>query len=744
MSILLKDKVDKEFVEMLMNDDSIERFMLCTPFTTDDVLKYGGDLTEDLFYEKLYIDPLKNSVENQIIRCVKKHNKNTIYILGNKGCGKSTFVHSIKRKLDCDESVWCEIIDFGESNSTLKYKKSIEVIVRKIYKLLKNLLTQNTKESDLILNSFIQFYFDNAEEIDEDWDSNKKIEEFFEILSSIINMQEINKFQRLEKEVRKILFNSELFQLFFILSLLFMHVQIGTRNCVKPMVIVLDNLDNMIEITEVKRFIEHYRNYLQAIGTFITRSIFAGKKKYSYQIVYVLVMREITRASISTPHSLELTRVTAIEYDLTELYPKKDISCRRTEYAVSLIDKIIQENFRDKKEIKEIKRQAIAIQDIVNDTYIYKTIYPLFNDDYRIATLMLVKICCENSFLLADYNQLMKCGIEGAKYGGRGIIYRLILNRFKARDYLKKIGIVDFKDRMSKKVSISRLLLTYLNNTTDPKVTGDSKGVSLIEIFKSFTQFKTKEIVNSLWEMCDLIKAEEWNPLITFVSSDNASKDGLFMERKIYKKNINKEYDMDNSRNYSFFRITRAGRIYLSNICIHFEFFACRIFGSSRWPLFCSKNFSSKDGEPQFKTIINSVFSEVKICCESLHDFESNERMGARLDSNLNYKKENGTYQYHGERIVFSHISYLEIFRCFLLIKHPQEIFQNKLDMEEISKYLIDIIIQYLNLFTKCGIGFSTKNKEGKYLKDIMINKANEAMKHPLEPNYTINIIQEE
>lgn len=446
MSILLKDKMDEDFLEMLMNDDSIERFMLCTPFTTDDVLKYGGNLTEDLFYGKLYIKPLKKSVENQIMRCVKKHNKNTIYILGNKGCGKSTFVHSIKRKLDYDESVWCELVDFGESNSTLKYERSIEVIVRKIYKVLKNLLIKNTKDSDLIISSFIQFYFDNTEEIDEDWDSNKKIEEFFEILSSIINTQESNKFQRLEREVRKVLFDAELFQLFFILSLLFMHIQIGTINCVKPMVIILDNLDNMIEITEVKCFIEHYRNYLQAIGTFITRSVFAHEKKYSYQIVYVLVMREITRASISTPHSLELTRVTAMEHDITELYSKKDISCKRTEYAVSLIDEIIQNDLGDENEIKEIRRQAIAIQDVVNDPYIYKTIYPLFNDDYRIATLMMVKICCENSFLLDDYNELMKCGIEGAKYGGRGIIYRLILNRFKGRDYLKKIGIVDFKD----------------------------------------------------------------------------------------------------------------------------------------------------------------------------------------------------------------------------------------------------------------------------------------------------------
>ena len=49
---LTKDEINKKFMDMVKSDDSIERFMLCTPFATNDILKYGGDLTEDLFYIK--------------------------------------------------------------------------------------------------------------------------------------------------------------------------------------------------------------------------------------------------------------------------------------------------------------------------------------------------------------------------------------------------------------------------------------------------------------------------------------------------------------------------------------------------------------------------------------------------------------------------------------------------------------------------------------------------------------------
>lgn len=739
-----KEEIDKMFIEMLKEDDSIERFMLCTPFTTDDILKYGGDLTEDLFYEKLYVQPKSadyKSIETKIIRGIKSHNKNTIYILGNKGCGKSTFINKIRRTLNNASNICYEFIDFGESNSTLKYEKTKETLVRKIYKILKNLF--KTEKDNKTIKSFIQFYFNNIEDIDSEWDAEKNIDLFFKTLKKIIENPN-NKLEQLEIEIRPILLETELFQLFFILTLLLMHIQLSNYNYLSPTAIILDNLDNMLEITEIKTFIEHYRNYLQAIGTFIKRCNWGDGQQHRYQFVYILVMREITKASISTPHSLEVSRVSSKEYDVTELFPKKDISHRRTKYLLELIELVekgkipVDEWFLEI--LPELKRQAEAIQIIVGDTYIQKTIYPLFNNDYRIATMTLIKMCIENTALLQEYIELFKCGIPSAKYGGRGIVYRLILDRFKERKYFKKIGLVDFKDRSDKKVSLNRLILTYLNNTTDIKATGDSKAISLKEIFKSFKIFKTKEVVECLWEMYNLITTEEWNPLIMFASSSDVSKDGLFLERKHYKESLQEDETVDAEARYSFFRITCAGRVYLTNICTHFEFFSCRIFGKKRAPLFSKKVLTIKNDEPLFKVIIDAVYEEVKLCCKSLEEFESADGICSKIDSDFNYKNENGIYQYHGERIIFAHISYIDIYRCYLLAKKPIEISTMGIKLKDISLYLIEMCEKYLELFNICKIGSSIKTKEGTFIKDVMKNKVQNAYNNPCDFLCTINI----
>lgn len=736
---LTKDEINKKFIDMVKSDDSIERFMLCTPFATNDILKYGGDLTEDLFYKKLYV-PIREDTqlqtEEEIVRYIKFHNTNTIYILGNKGCGKSTFVNKIRRTLKNDNDVCCEFIDFGESNSSLRHDKAKETLVRKIYKILKKL----TKGENEILKNYVSFYYNNKEEIDADWDLNKAIDTFFKKLQSIIN-DEFKKIERLENEIRKDLLEAELFQLFFILTLLLIHTQLEKYKYLKPTAIVLDNLDNMLEITEIKIFIEHYRNYLEAIGTFINRCNLNSNSDHRYQVVYILVMREITKASISTPHSLEISRVSTKEYDVTELYSKKEISCIRTKYLLELTRQMqCKSEYSEKIQknaIQTIRRQATDIQHIVNDSYIQKTIYPLFNNDYRIATITLVGMCSENSSFLKEYIRLMRCGIKGSKYGGRGIIYRLILNKFKELKYFKKIGIVNFEDRNNKKVSINRLILTYLNNTTDVKATGDSRAISLKEILKSFKDFKTKEIINCLWEMYNLIETEQWNPLITFVSSNDVSKDGLYKERKQYKESLNQDDILYSDEKYSFFRITCAGRIYLANICTHFEFFACRIYGSKMAPLFSREIFKIKNGEPLCKEIINSVFYEVELCCESLQEFESNNSPYSKISSNFNFKNESGVFQYHGERLIFSHISYIDTYRCYLLEKEKK---QKKIDLEELSKFIIGVIENYINLFEIYKIGCSLKAKNGMYLKDVMKKKIKKAWLNPLDSNCTINL----
>lgn len=229
-----------------------------------------------------------------------------------------------------------------------------------------------------------------------------------------------------------------------------------------------------------------------------------------------------------------------------------------------------------------------------------------------------------------------------------------------------------------------------------------------------------------------------------FASSSDVSKDGLFLERKHYKDSLQEDEIIDVETKYSFFRITCAGRVYLTNICTHFEFFACRIFGSKSAPLFSKRVLTIKNSEPLFKTIIDAVYGEVKLCCKSLEEFESAGGICSKVDSDFNYKNEHGIYQYHGERIIFSHISYIDIYRCYLLAKKPAEINTLGIELRDISIYLIEICEKYLELFDICKIGCSIKNKEGIFIKDVMKNKIQNAYHNPCNHLCTINMQEED
>lgn len=736
---------DGEYIKMIQNDDTIERFLVCTPFSTNSIYTYSGELTEDLFFKQLYVDskPQKDkiSLEKKIVRNVEYNTKNTIFILGNKGCGKTTFVYKVKRELCNKSKLSYMMLDFGGSNSTLECDSAKETIGRKIYKLLKKRILN--KEVGFI-KEFCSFYNRNEESIDTYWDKNKKIDQFFQLMSEIIKSND-DILVRFKKEIRQLLFEFEIYQLFLVLTLYNLYSQMKEYGEIRHMAIIMDNLDNMLSISEIRQFVIHYNNFVNAIGKLVTDIKESEGENYIYRYTHILVMREITKSHISTPHFLETCKLSAIEHDVTDIYPKKEIANRRIRYLLQLYGKI-EKDPQELSElpieiIAELKKQARGIQKIISDTYIHKTIFPLYNNDYRVAMLSLVKLCCTNEDLIAEYNQLMDCGIEGAKFGARGIIYRLILNNFKKKEYFKLIRIVDFKNR-EKSVSLSRLLLTYLNNMTSVDSTNNSPSVSLKELFKAFSGYPKHEIIECMWEMYNLILSEDWNHLITFSSSDKVSKEGLYEEKNRFNEGIPEEEDY---KSYSMFRITCAGKIYLTNICTHYEFFACRIFSDQVNPiinpLFCRRNTEKEDDNFIYKKIVDAVYKEVELCCEYLSlGVEGQNGICSSLDSNYNYKGDNGLGQYHSERIIFSHISYLDTYRCYLL-SSTEQLFKSEAELKAVSLDLLESIDKYIKLFSEKKARCSV---HGKRVWELMEEKTKAAKRDPLNPKRTINLREDE
>lgn len=147
--------------------------------------------------------------------------------------------------------------------------------------------------------------------------------------------------------------------------------------------------------------------------------------------------------------------------------------------------------------------------------------------------------------------------------------------------------------------------------------------------------------------------------------------------------------------------ITKAGREYLSFIATHFEFFNTRVskYRSINIPLFdhdSISDFSGSKYEYNFQEIIQNVIDIVNKCCERMSKYYNNV-MSQRYDNISDYVQSPFVYNeanvLHSERIIHTHIRYIDNYRLYIL--------KNTEDVEKktkINKYLIDYISEYLNI----------------------------------------------
>ncbi len=702
--------------DLIKLDDNLERFLLCSSFSNNDTYNYENKLTDNLFFDQLYVEGgnLECKIRNEILELIKYGRKQSVFLLGNKGCGKTTLVHKIMQLISKKPELRHICLDFGNSSSTLTLKREKEILIQKIYKMFREAIKSNNIQ---LLNSFIRTYTENEEDFDISWDYNNKLSGFYETLHECISNQEGDPLKQLKYKVRPEMAKLELFQLFLLLVLFDLEKQQFSGS--KRTAIIFDNLDNLLDIADISQFIENFCNFQNNIGTLL-KAILKNERS-SFQYTFIFVMRETTKANIS-PHSLEMLRISSKEYDITKLFPKKDIIIKRLHCYQ---DYLMAQDKNDEK-INKLKQQVDSILKIINDAYMHKTIFSFYNNDYRICVMKLIDITRQHSGLINQYNNLVSLNDEDAKFGGRGIIYRIILSDLQKKGYFSRLMIVDFTTR-EKHTSLVRLLLTYLANKTESDCTDATPAVSLKELFKAFNDIKPSEIIECIWAMFDLITTNDWNHLITFASSKSASKERLYAEKEIYRQDSYKNDDKE----YSKFRITCAGKVYLSNVCTHYEFFSCRALGDEYLPLFSTENLEIRDEKYIFENIIEGVYNQVYRCCLDLcKSYESTRGLCRDSKPPYNYKNEL-IYQYHSERIIFSHIGYLDSFRCYLLKNTTNP----NIDIEKISMLLLKTVRKYCNLIAEEKVAKCAATRR---FKQIVANLG-EAERNPCDPTKTIN-----
>ena len=688
----------KQLLHLVSQDrnQGIARFLQANPYTSFQYYNFRILKDKWQFFEKtLYCESESSKLfKAQIIDILENPNgKNTFFLVGYQGCGKSTFIHSVINKYSRTNTTRVVVIDC-DKKGTDKFQ---------IKKHLLDKLKYIIKNDDEGYNYFIDFYRANCDQIEEC--DGGKIEDFYLALCGAIK----NGSPYYNSSLKELMTDFSMKDLFYIIVLWNLAKRFNHPEIQKEKIMIfVDNLDCVDEYKELSEFISCIDALTVDMSELYDRFDFAcdtSNDSFVDTIKLFIAMRETTKANLPTSHFSDAFRSIYTKKDMTEWYDKGEIIRKR-------INTLLEYD-QNLNELDQTQRQILSIVKYISeDLHTYKVIYPLFNNNYRSAVDMIVKIVTNHYNQMLTYKELMNQKNSKLKHGARGLIFKYIFDEFNCgadeeESCFKRIGVIDLLNRKNQYVSICRLILSYLSNYTETKCDSGRNCVPLSEIISAFDGlFSHEDIIKILCEMF-LLRDSIWTHLISFNHLDYNN------EKYIMDSDIN--IDELNQRK-TMVHYSCAGKIYVEYVATHFEFFTARVFSNRVQPLFCDENalIDKVTGNYKCCDIISRVYSEVEQCCESLKAF--NQKLCSEnnlLDPYENpdlYKKtpyiclfkrsnpiegERRFKQFHEERMILAHINYIDYYRIYVL-NHSTLLDNDK--KVEINESLLNCLEKYVQL----------------------------------------------
>ena len=359
---------------------------------------------------------------------------------------------------------------------------------------------------------------------------------------------------------------------------------------------------------------------------------------------------------------------------------------------------------------------------LMNNSYIERNVFALFNNSYNTAVYTITLIASQNSDLLQEYKKISS--IKNRRYykGANGIVLRLLFDYFKTKKYFdeKYLNLLNFGNEEKYLFSPARLILTYINNCRAE--------VCLYDIFKFFEGIIDVEDVADIIDKIYLLRFTDWRHLLTFNKYPPKDDNGLKSQLDLYYSGR----PISECRGeYAKLEITCSGRMYLNTMSTNYEFFASRLYGDTYKPLFSGDNLSVEKGKYKFASQIEGVLNVVEGCCIhmcqadkeicdkkgwSVQDLYKSELTfeNYQRDMTSNSKLE-AVRQFHAERIIFSHIGYINVYRQYVL---NNDFPDNQPKKTNINKILVELISEYLMLYEKLDIKSEVNLKVAKELND--------------------------
>lgn len=679
------EKAIEGFIPMLENT-SAQKYYRANPYTKTDGVDFQGTVTEELFFEKFYVETNRSAENiNYILYTLKNSPEATIILRGYSGCGKTSFLHDLLYHhidkftvIDCEKGIDNQDNDpiLTKITFTLVEKINDDIINNQaqILKTMKEIFYSNYKNS-MAIGRYI--------------DGNMLTYRFFEdfFVNDTFN-DIIFRINRGEETARIDMANCVLthmkrlhgMQLLFVFLAWDISTNIFMKTGKISNVFCVDNLDN-VDSEKIKVFLKYYTQFWINIIHAILDLDLTKWKVRNYELVqnysFILVLRETTYAKL-TEHFNGSEKGMVEEIPVDNIYSESNVFENRSKFLLDNKDHIPQ----------QLLNEVLDIDLIFENKYIRKNILSLYNNDNNTAMRTLCVIRSRTVERFRDIREIRKNHLEDVR-GEYGIVLFLFINYFKSKRYFSDyLMLYNFKrptENQNYKYSATRLLLSYLSNCKE--------SVSMYQIFQYFDEIIAPGDIASILYQVYQLRFSEWRHLITFADAPPDDDKWVGVQTNLYE-NIHE----NNGDRYAKVQITTAGKMYLRTIVPHFEFFSVRI--ENYVPLFCSCVDNINPYRQKYISIIDRVFNTVKDCnkriCDTVNEICSirNWSKADYLNSKLVYRSpSSGKKQFHGERVIFSHIGYINAFRKFIISREdvPQEIraVYNKIIAQSIKRYLI-------------------------------------------------------
>lgn len=656
-----------------IKSESALYYYRATPFTEHGEFNYNGALKEEFFYEKLYSNAGKSAEYfSEIKQVLKKRSHKSILLIGNQGCGKTTFIHRLS--YECPDMDF-KFFDFDKNTSNPTLNEYIEIMSSYLHDLLMS--------DDAVNKIFYDLFCQNKDLINQKANGQNNINVFFDKFRDVFILHD--QISDREDFINTI---DKLFLLQILILIVLWHLSNWKKKQTKadqiqPIIFCLDNLDVLVNKEIIECFFKEYFRFVRNIDSIIQNIKDPYIEKnclyYNTKFTFIFSCRQHTwsRVKRSYRHDNAFLHISTFARNITDAFDKRGILTRREQY--------INEN---EQYFGNFTNEIACVREILSDLdgpdELRHNIYDLFNDDYRQCNITFDEIICDNPDLIKEYFYIKNHSSNRKMYGARGVVYKALFDKFKADGIWDQIGVLNFNST-GPLVSDARMILNYLDYRTYSDNRYAQRQQSYIPFDRLSDDFRgiieEHDLDKCLVAMFRLGDESSWNELIAL---DEIEFD-----------------ELQTCMNSEVF-ITKAGHEYLDLIATHFEFFNTRVTvrRTVDIPLFSRHSLEQYHGPEHytynFDETIQNVLNLVNTCCKNMskyyHDY-----MESRFESMEQYLKSpfvySGANVLHGERIIHTHIRYIDSFRLYVLQNSDVD---KKIDKIDVNKRLVEYIEKYI------------------------------------------------